>query len=62
MYILDVDRWARRDIISDGDGWAGGNIITDGDGWAQLSNMQSRMGMYIMDSWAEERCKANIIL
>jgi hypothetical protein len=24
MYILDVDRWARRDIISDGDRWAGG--------------------------------------
>jgi hypothetical protein len=27
MYILNVDGWAR------------GNIITDGDGWAQLSNM-----------------------
>jgi hypothetical protein len=39
MYILDVDRWARRDITSDGDRWARGNIITDGDGWAQLSNM-----------------------
>jgi hypothetical protein len=22
MYILDVDGWARENIISDGDGWA----------------------------------------